>query len=257
MSDRPPGRFERDLEADVHSQAAAIIAGLSGVCRVAASGGVAMAQARESDILRAPLSRVGDEELVACARQGSWRAVEHLLRRHRMLVEGKASAYFLAGGEHDDVVQEGMIGLFKAIRDFSGEHLCGFRSFAELCITRQIISAVKTATRQKHAALNRYVSVDVPVGDGEEARALGETLPEGRQRGPEEAVVGHAIHRELRKRIGDELSELEARALLRYVDGQSYHDIATEFGLGVKQVDNALQRAKKKLASVMADSASA
>jgi len=206
-----------------------------------------MAHASHRDGFLRPLSALGDEELVARSRRGCRRSVEHLLGRYRTLVEGKASAYFLAGADREDVVQEGMIGLFKAIRDFSSEHLCAFRSFAELCVTRQIITAVKTASRQKHLPLNSYVSTDVPVDDAEEDRTLGEVLSEPGHLDPATAVVIAELQREVRRRIGSDLSLLEARALLLYVEGQSYQDIARSMGLGVKQVDNALQRAKKKL----------
>jgi len=207
-----------------------------------------MAQLGGVDFMHGVFTRMADEELVARARRGCASAAEHLLGKYQGLVEGKASAYFLAGADHDDVVQEGMVGLFKAIRDFSAEHLCAFRSFAELCITRQIITAVKTATRQKHAALNAYVSMDVPVSDAEEDRTFGETLVQAACEGPEDSVTGHEFQVEMRDRIGRDLSSLEAQALLRYVEGKSYHEIATELDLQVKQVDNALQRAKKKLA---------
>jgi RNA polymerase sporulation-specific sigma factor len=206
-----------------------------------------MAHASHRDDFFRPLSALGDEELIARSRRGCRRSVEHLLGRYRTLVEGKANAYFMAGADREDVVQEGMIGLFKAIRDFSSEHLCAFRSFAELCVTRQIITAVKSATRQKHLPLNSYVSTDLPVDDGEEDRTLGETLTEPGHTDPVRAVAIAELQREVRRRIGDELSPLEARALLLYVEGQSYQDIARTLGLGVKQVDNALQRAKKKL----------
>ncbi len=207
-----------------------------------------MAQLGKLDYLyRYHNARVPDEELVAQAHGGCDRAVEHLLGKYRGLVEGKASAYFLAGADHDDVVQEGMIGLFKAIRDFSAEHLCAFRSFAELCITRQIITAVKTATRQKHAALNAYVSIDLPISDQEEERTFGDTLVQAVCEGPEGMVTGRELQREMRARINEDLSRLEAQVLLKYLEGKSYQEIADELGLQIKQVDNALQRAKKKL----------
>jgi len=193
-------------------------------------------------------ARMADEELIAQSHRGCGRAVEHLLGRYRGLVEGKARAYFLAGADHEDVVQEGMIGLFKAIRDFSSEHLCAFRSFAELCVTRQIITAVKTATRQKHSALNHYLSMDVALADEDGERTLEDTLhlPVGED--PQDAVSGRQVAAGIRVRIGDDLSPLEAQALLRYIDGESYQDIAKALGRQVKQIDNALQRAKKKLA---------
>jgi len=191
---------------------------------------------------------MADEELIAQSRRGCGRASEHLLRRYRGLVEGKARAYFLMGADHEDVVQEGMIGLFKAIRDFSSEHLCAFRSFAELCITRQIITAVKTATRQKHSALNHYLSMDTALVDEEGDRTLEDILRLPPCEDPQEAVSGREVEYQIRLQIGHDLSPLEAQALLRYVDGESYQDIARALGREVKQIDNALQRAKKKLA---------
>jgi len=193
------------------------------------------------------LTRMGDEELVYRARSGCSHATEQLLGKYRSLVEGKARAYFMAGADHEDVVQEGMIGLYKAIRDFSTDHLCAFRSFAELCVTRQIITAVKTATRQKHTPLNSYVSIDIPVDDNEEERTLTEVMPEQPSFTPENMIIWRELQRELRFRIGADLSPLESKALIRYIAGQTYQDIAVELNLGVKQIDNALQRAKKKL----------
>lgn len=206
-----------------------------------------MAQVSEIDVIRLVHAHMRDEELVARARRGCRTAVEQLLGKYRNLVEGKASAYFLAGADHDDVVQEGMIGLFKAIRDFSQEHLCAFRSFAELCVTRQIITAVKSASRNKHALLNGYVSTDMPLSHADEDRTVAETIPHAASECPEETIVGREFQLEVRRRIGADLSPLEGQTLLRYVEGQSYHEIASDLGLQVKQVDNALQRAKKKL----------
>jgi len=206
-----------------------------------------VAQASQFNVFLRPLSRMADEELVAQSRRGRNGATEFLLGRYRGLVEGKARAYFLAGADHEDVVQEGMIGLFKAIRDFSNEHLCAFRSFAELCVTRQIITAVKTATRQKHAALNHYVSMDLASTEEDGERTLEDLLPVPGPDDPAEAVAGREVECEIRARIGLDLSPLEAQALLAYIEGQSYQDIARDLARQVKQIDNALQRAKKKL----------
>lgn len=207
-----------------------------------------MAQISELHPLPQPFAGLGDEELVARARHGCGRASEYLLGRYRSLVEGKARAYFLVGADHEDVVQEGMIGLFKAIRDFSSDHLCAFRSFAELCVTRQIITAVKTATRQKHMALNSYVSMDLPIDEAGEDRTLVDVLSQEAPDTPEDMIASRELHRELRARIRTDLSALEAQTLVRYIEGVSYQEIARELRLSVKQVDNALQRAKKKLA---------
>ncbi len=189
-----------------------------------------------------------DESVVALAKKGSREAAEHLLRKYRHLVEGKAQAYFLMGADRDDVLQEGMIGLYKAIRDFSHRgRLSAFRTFAELCVTRQIITAVKTATRQKHWLLNSCVSIDAPVEDDGGERPLQDVLCSRRPTEPERVVLGRQLRDEVNWRIRDQLSDLEASALLRYIEGKSYHEIAADLRKGVKQIDNALQRAKKKI----------
>jgi len=189
-----------------------------------------------------------DEEVAELAREGDGDALEYLLNKYKNFVRAKARSYFLIGADREDIVQEGMIGLYKAVRDFRSARLTSFRAFAELCITRQIITAVKTATRQKHAALNAYISIDLPVCDQEEERTFGETLTHAVCDGPETATAGRELERELRGRIRQDLSELEAQVLLEYLEGNSYGEIAASLDLQVKQVDNALQRAKKKLA---------
>lgn len=191
--------------------------------------------------------RMPDEEVVARAKGGSLWATEHILRKYRHLVEGKAKSYFLLGADHEDVVQEGMIGLFKAIRDFSDGNLAAFRSFAEMCITRQIITAVKAATRQKHSLLNTYVSIEMPAVDSDDEPALRDVFVEARPSDPQELYLYRDFHTRVDGAIRRSLSELEAETLRRYIEGKSYGDIARELGCGVKQVDNALQRAKKKM----------
>ena len=191
--------------------------------------------------------RMPDEEVVARAKSGSLWATEHILCKYRHLVEGKARSYFLLGADHEDVVQEGMIGLFKAIRDFSDGNLAAFRSFAELCITRQIITAVKAATRQKHSLLNTYVSVEMPVADSDDEPPLREVLAEDHPSDPQELFLCREFRTAVDGQIRRNLSPLEAAALRRYIEGKTYGDIARELGCGVKQIDNALQRAKKKM----------
>ncbi len=190
---------------------------------------------------------MSDEEVVARAKQGSQHATEHLLRKYRHLVEGKAKSYFVLGADHEDVVQEGMIGLFKAIRDFSAENLSAFRSFAELCITRQIITAVKTASRQKHSLLNSYVSMECSVSENGDEPPLGEAIVETRPCDPQVLFLSSEFEAEVADQIDSRLSELEAAVLRRYIECKSYGDIARELRRNVKQVDNALQRAKKKM----------
>lgn len=188
-----------------------------------------------------------EDEVIRLAKQGSGDATEYLLRKYQGLVEAKAKSYFLMGAEREDVIQEGMIGLFKAIRDFSLHRFGGFRKFAALCVTRQIISAVKCASRQKHSALNSYVSMDASPPDADEDGMLEEVLTDEGEHGPDAAVIGRELQRKVAVEMQRSLSELEREVLREYLHGYSYRDIADELGTNVKQVDNALQRAKKKL----------
>lgn len=202
---------------------------------------------QESGRSHRPLQMMSEHEVIVLAKQGSGDATEYLLRKYQGLVEAKAKSYFLLGADREDVIQEGMIGLFKAIRDFSIHHFGGFRKFAALCVTRQIISAVKCASRQKHAALNGYVSVDAPLPEGDEEGALYEVLAAEGESSPDDVVVGREIQRAVHTEMARSLSDLEREVLQRYLRGYSYRDIARALGSNVKQVDNALQRAKKKL----------
>ncbi len=190
-----------------------------------------------------------DEELVVDAREGDQVALSELLDRYRRFARAKARSYFLVGGDRDDVVQEGMIGLYKAIRDYDPVHEASFRSFAELCITRQILTAIKTATRQKHVPLNTYVSFDRPQhsGDGDGGRTLGDTIPDIEGADPLRQLLDSDELRELRETFRELLSGLEADVLNLYVEGRSYQEIAESLGRHVKSVDNALQRIKRKL----------
>ncbi len=193
------------------------------------------------------LQGMAEDDVIALAKQGSGDATEYLLRKYQGLVEAKAKSYFLMGAEREDVIQEGMIGLFKAIRDFSTRRFGGFRKFAALCVTRQIISAVKCASRRKHSALNAYVSMDAPPAEGDEEARLQEILASDASRSPEAAVTGRELQRRVNGEMDRSLSALEHEVLRQYLRGHSYRDIARRLGANVKQVDNALQRAKKKL----------
>jgi len=188
-----------------------------------------------------------DEEVVRYAKNGSRGATEHLLSKYRNIVEGKARSYFLVGADHDDIIQEGMIGLFKAIRDFRNDKLLPFRAFAELCISRQIFTAIKAATRQKHIPLNCYVSLHANLFDGDSDRTLLDTLAESDTTDPEDVVVTQQFSDDLRHRIKRDLSELESAVLRSHLEGKSYQEIAAELQRRVKSVDNALQRAKRKI----------
>ncbi len=194
-----------------------------------------------------PLYTLSDEDLVVLSRSGCREATEHLLRKYRGLVESKARTFFLAGAERDDVVQEGMIGLFKAIRDFRAEKMVAFRHFAETCVTRQIITATKTATRKKHRVLNASLSLDAP-SDDSGGDALETPWPGVRSASsPEQIVLGRDVAREIDVRMRSALSPLECIALSAYVAGRSYHEIAERLQMSPKQIDNALQRAKRKM----------
>jgi RNA polymerase sporulation-specific sigma factor len=191
-----------------------------------------------------------DEVLADRARDGDDRAIETLLARYRNFARAKARSYFLAGADKEDIVQEGMIGLFKAIRDFQPDKNTAFRAFAELCITRQIITAIKTATRQKHIPLNSYVSLNRPTGGGSEQgedRPLSDALVANDILDPAELVISSEEIAAIRDSMGRVLSELETEVLQLYVEGKSYQEIAEILGRHVKSIDNALQRIKRKL----------
>ncbi len=186
--------------------------------------------------------------LVRAAQAGDQNASSQLVRRYRSLVRCKARSYFLVGGDRDDVIQEGMIGLFKAIRDYDPSRQASFRSFAELCVTRQMITAIKTATRRKHTPLNTYVSLSRPtVTEDEGERLLTDILAAKEICDPAEIVVSAWEGDRIRKGLCDSLSTFEARVLRLYVDGCSYQEIAERLGRHAKSVDNALQRIKRKV----------
>jgi RNA polymerase sporulation-specific sigma factor len=196
----------------------------------------------------APRPLDGDDELVRAARDGDDRALCTLLEKYRGFARSKARSYFLVGADREDIVQEGMIGLYKAIRDYNPDLQTSFRAFAELCITRQIITAIKTATRQKHGPLNNYVSFSRPVlTDDEGERCLGDMLPVVSVSDPADLVISAERIRALQQHFDDVLSDLEAEVLRLYVDGKSYQEIAEVLQRHVKSIDNALQRIKRKL----------
>mgnify|MGYP002262159467 CR=1 FL=1 len=210
-------------------------------------GGLAFG--REEDTLSSleKLETMTDEEIAVLAQQGDALASEFLLNKYKNFVRSKARSYFLVGADHEDIVQEGMIGLFKAFRDFKPDKLSSFRAFAELCITRQIITAIKTATRQKHIPLNSYVSLNKPIYDEESDRTLLDVITEGHTTNPEELLIGQEDLSSIEGKIGEALSDLEWEVLTSYLDGKSYQEIADDLGRHVKSIDNALQRVKRKL----------
>ena len=190
-----------------------------------------------------------DLQLVMKARNGSQAALDALMRRYTGFVRLKASSYFLAGGESDDLIQEGLIGLYKAVRDFRPDKETSFRSFAELCVTRQIITAIKTATRYKHQPLNQYVSFShTPAGQESDGDCtLGDALPGPTTQDPSVCVISTEELQSLVFCLGTGLSQLEADALRCYLEGLSYEQMAEELGCDCKTIDNALQRVKRKI----------
>jgi RNA polymerase sporulation-specific sigma factor len=190
-----------------------------------------------------------DLQLVLKARNGNGAALDALIRRYSSFVRLKASSYFLAGGDSDDLIQEGLIGLYKAVRDFRTDKETSFRSFAELCVTRQIITAIKTATRFKHAPLNTYVSFShTPAGqEAESDCTLGDALPGPRVDDPAICVISTEELESLVFCLGTGLSSLEADALRLYLEGSSYEEMAEKLGCDTKTIDNALQRVKRKI----------
>jgi RNA polymerase sporulation-specific sigma factor len=190
-----------------------------------------------------------DLQLVLRARNGDGSALDLLIRRYTSFVRLKASSYFLAGGDSDDLVQEGLIGLYKAVRDFRVDKETSFRSFAELCVTRQIITAIKTATRFKHSPLNTYVSFSyTPAGQENEGECtLGDALPGPTTDEPSICVISTEELQSLVFTLGTGLSRLESDALRLYLEGLSYEEMAEELGCDTKTIDNALQRVKRKI----------
>jgi len=190
-----------------------------------------------------------DLQLVLKAANGSSAAMDQLIRRYTSFVRLKASSYFLAGGDSDDLIQEGLVGLYKAVRDFRPDKETSFRSFAELCVTRQIITAIKTATRLKHAPLNTYVSFShTPAGQESESEcSLGDALPASHVHEPAVKVVSTEELQALVGCLSSSLSPLEADALRLYLEGSSYDQMAEELGCDTKTIDNALQRVKRKI----------
>lgn len=193
------------------------------------------------------LDIIVDEEIVEDARNGDLRAQEYLIKKYRNFVRAKARSYFLIGADKEDIIQEGMIGLFKAIRDFRADKLSSFRAFAELCITRQIITAIKTATRQKHIPLNSYVSLNKPIYDEESDRTLLDVLSGAKISDPEELIISREELDHIETKIGEILSDLEWKVLMSYLQGKSYQEISVDLDRHVKSIDNALQRVKRKL----------
>ncbi len=201
----------------------------------------------------ANLSQEPDEEVVKLSKSGDEFATEYLINKYKNFVRVKAKSYFLVGADREDIIQEGMIGLYKAIRDFRADKLSSFRAFAELCITRQIITAIKTATRQKHIPLNSYISLNKPIYDEDSDRTMLDILSGTKITDPEEVFISHELSDDLREKIQENLSELESQVLLSYLEGKSYQEMAKELNRHVKSIDNALQRVKRKIEKTLGE----
>ncbi|MFJ7747930.1 RNA polymerase sporulation sigma factor SigH [Peribacillus sp. NPDC097295] len=193
-------------------------------------------------------TQMEDAILIGKFQNGDDDALNHLITKYKGLVKTKAMKYFLTGGDKEDVFQEGMIGLYKAIRDYRDcKNSASFKSFAELCITRQIITAVKAATRQKHSPLNTYVSLFKPIYQGDSEQALIDVVPEQKQMDPVSILIGMEEFSEIELKLTELLSDLESTVVDLYMGGQTYLEISRELNVQVKTIDNALQRVKKKL----------
>lgn len=192
-------------------------------------------------------SKMTDSELVSLAQSGDDFAMETVIGKYKEFVKNKSRTYFLIGADKDDIIQEGMLGLFKAIRDFRGDKQASFRSFAELCVTRQMITAVKTATRQKHTPLNNYVSLNKPVYEDETEKTLIDLLSARYNSDPEMILIDSENYGDTHEKIQSMLSKFENEVLQKYINGQSYQEIARDMGKEPKSIDNALQRIKKKV----------
>ena len=190
--------------------------------------------------------KMTDEEVVLKAKEDNVLAQEYLLHKYRKFVRAKARSYFLIGAEREDIIQEGMIGLYKAIRDFKGDKLSSFRAFAELCVTRQIITAIKTATRQKHIPLNSYVSLNKPIYEEDSDRTLMDVVSGVKVANPEDMIISREEFVDIENKMNNILSDLEWRVLISYLDGKSYQEIAAELDRHIKSIDNALQRVKRE-----------
>lgn len=188
-----------------------------------------------------------DEEIVTMVKDGDSLAQEYLMNKYKTLVKSKARAYFLIGADREDIIQEGMIGLYKAVRDYQNDKNTTFKSFAELCVNRQMITAIKTATRQKHIPLNYSISLNRPVFDDDSEETYMDLIKESRVTSPEALLIGQEDKNLIETGISEILSDFETRTLGYYLQGKTYYEIAAILHKPEKSIDNALQRVKKKI----------
>lgn len=198
------------------------------------------------------LKTLDDDAIIEFIHRGNSQALDFLIHKYINFVRAKARTYFIIGADREDIIQEGMIGLYKAIRDYDGDKLSSFKAFAELCVTRQIITAIKTATRQKHIPLNSYVSLDKPIYDEESDRTLLDVIAGSKAIDPQELLVNREDFGDMESKLSELLSELEKEVLRLYLDGCTYQEISVELKRHVKSIDNALQRVKRKLEQLLA-----
>ena len=211
-------------------------------------GGIGVsANANANEKQQSRYEQLEDETIVELVHQGDSEALDYLIHKYKNFVRAKARSYFLVGADREDIVQEGMIGLYKAIRDFKEDKQSSFKAFAELCITRQMITAIKMATRQKHIPLNCYVSLDKPIYEDDSARTLMDVLSGTKITNPEELIINREEFDHIEEKMTELLSDLERKVLLLYLEGRSYQEISEELNRHVKSIDNALQRVKRKL----------
>ncbi len=200
-----------------------------------------------NELIQTNLNNLTDEQLVELSRCGDGYATELLMEKYRNFVRAKSRTYFLIGADKEDIIQEGMIGLYKAIRDYKSDAQASFKSFAELCITRQIITAIKTATRQKHIPLNSYISLSKPMYDDDNYHVMLDTIVEYKKLDPQEIIVDKERFYSIEEKLSVILSKLELKVLNQYLEGKSYTEIAFYIKRSEKSIDNALQRIKKKI----------
>ncbi|MGB9638863.1 MAG: RNA polymerase sporulation sigma factor SigH [bacterium] len=201
----------------------------------------------DSSVLNESLDDLKDIELVMLAKKGNAKAISILINKYKNFVRSRSKSYFIVGADKEDIVQEGLIGLFKAIRDFNPDKKTSFRAFAELCIMRQIITAIKTATRQKHLPLNSYVSLNKPIFEDNGERVMADVIASTRTCNPEEIYVALELTKSIKEKMKKYLSALESKVLAEYLKGLSYYEVAKNIGKHIKSVDNALQRIKRKI----------
>ena len=187
-----------------------------------------------------------DDNMVFRAKAGDEKSLNHILKKYRNFVRAKAKPFFIVGADKEDILQEGMIGLFKAIRDYDEEKTVSFRAFAELCVTRQIITAVKAATRQKHIPLNSYISLNKPMSEEDPDKTLMDMMKNSHISDPEQLIISKEEMKLIEEKTKEMLSEFETRVLSLYLKGYSYNEISEKLCKHPKSVDNALQRIKRK-----------